>query len=463
VPNIESLVNQEDARIELLRGGDIDESAACVLLWISRSQRAYGNLAVNLAVELADKLGLPVVAAFCLTAYPSATLRAYAFMAEGLEDVGHGLAKRKIGWIVRSGEPAEVIPQLAKELNAALIVGDQAPDRTGRGWRTEVAGRISIPMLAVDADVVVPSSLFPKEEWAPRTIRPKIGRVLDDYLTSIPDPVPRRHAQKLKALDLTELLDNLDIDRSVEPSPRFKGGQTVARRELHHFVDHRLATYDTDRNRSDINGSSNLSPYLHFGHISSLEVAFAVRNSDAEAVAIDSYINEVIVQRELTVNFALRNPNYDTFDGIPDWGKTTLARHAGDPRPVIYTRAELEAGRTDDLLWNACQRQMVREGYLPNRLRMYWAKQLPLWTKSAEDAFAIAVALNDRYFIDGRDPSGYAGIAWSIGGRHDRPFPPERPITGLVRRMGMNALKKHFNPQDYIDQWPVETPTEPVQ
>ena len=450
---IDALLDLNDPRLDLLRGGETADPAQCVLLWISRSQRAFGNHAVNAAIEIANRLDAPVVAAFCLTGYPRATLRAYTFMIEGLADLEKGLSARKIGWVLRTDSPAEAIPALASELDAAAIVCDQAPDRTGRGWRAAVAERATIPVVAVDADVVVPSALFPKEEWAPRTIRPKIARVLDGFLEPIPDPVPHRHSCRHESGDPAGTLDDLRLDRSVGSSPRFRGGQTEARVRLDRFVNERVQGYDVDRNRSDLDRTSELSPYLHFGNVSPIEVALAARDSDAPRAAIDSFIDELVVQRELTINFALRNPNYDNVDGIPDWGRRTLAGHAGDPRPVIYTRAELEEARTADPLWNACQRQMSAEGYLPNRLRMYWAKQLPLWTRSAEEAFEIAVALNDRYFVDGRDPNGYAGIAWSIGGRHDRPFPPERAITGLVRRMSAKGLKKHFDPENYIAQW----------
>jgi deoxyribodipyrimidine photo-lyase len=252
--------------------------------------------------------------------------------------------------------------------------------------------------------------------------------------------------------DPLELVARLNLDRSVPASPTFKGGQSEARKRLNGFVLHRIDTYDVDRNRSDIDGTTTLSPYLHFGHISPVEVAVAALQAcrGKEGPALDSFFNELIVQRELCINFALHEPHYDAYEGIPEWGRASLDKHRTDPRPVLYTRSQMEESQTADLLWNAAQLQMVHEGFMPNRLRMYWAKQILRWSRSPEEAFATAVYLNDRYFLDGRDPNGYAGIAWSIGGRHDRPFPPNKPIFGLVRPMGMNAMRKSFDTDAYI-------------
>jgi deoxyribodipyrimidine photo-lyase len=168
------------------------------------------------------------------------------------------------------------------------------------------------------------------------------------------------------------------------------------------------------------------------------------------AAAVEAFLDELITQRELAINFCLRNPYYDAYAGLPDWGRRTLDRHRHDPRPVSYTLEQLEAGQTNDRIWNACQRLMVLEGWLPNVLRMYWAKQLLHWTRTPEEAHEVAITLNDRYFLDGRDANGYAQVAWAIGGRHDRPFPPERPVIGLIRPMGIKALRKRFDIDAFV-------------
>ena len=455
MPVLSSLISCGDPRVALLRDGDIAERGP-VLLWVQRAQRATGNLAANLAISLANDLGRPVVAVFCLVpAFPGATHRAYHFMAEGLRELPDAFAKRSVGWELRVGEPHDVIPALARDLNAAVIVTDQNPLRVGLAWRSRVADALTIPLVAVDTDVVVPSSLFPKEEWAARTIRPKINRIRHDYLTPIPTTRAKERSAHRAGPDPLDTIAALDLDRSVGPSPTMTGGSSQAKARLRRFVDGPLARYDTDRNRPNVEGGSRMSAYLHFGQIGPIEIALAVLDAGGDGVpdtAVDGYLDELITQRELAINFALRNPNYDRFDGIPDWGKKTLAEHAADPRPVIYDRETLDAAETDDPLWNASQRQMAREGYMPNRLRMYWAKQILRWSPSAEEAFETTVWLNDRYFLCGRDAAGYSNISWSVGGRHDRPFPPNKPILGLVRPMGMGAMRRTFVVAAYIDQ-----------
>lgn len=452
--DIARLLDQSNDRVAVLRPGSITGDGP-VLLWVQRAQRASGNHAANVAIAIANRLKRPVIAAFCLApAYPRATLRAYHFLAEGLTELPDGFAARGVGWTLRTGDPVDVFPALVRESGACAIVTDQAPTELATSWKVAVAQRVDVPVIAVDADVVVPASHFPKLEWAPRTIRPKVGRLLDRYLLPIPEPVAEHPSTFREAPDPFELVRSLNLDESVGPAPFLHGGQRAARARLRRFVESHLATYDVDRNRADIDGSSRMSPYLHYGQIAPVEIALTVMDAlcgKGRENALQSFLNELIVQRELTINFALRQPGYDTYDGaIPDWGKATLAKHAADPRPHLYSASELEQGRTQDPLWNAAQLQMVHEGYMPNRLRMYWAKQVLLWTPSPEVAYQTVVTLNDRYFLDGRDAAGYAGIAWSIGGRHDRPFPPERPVAGLVRPMGANGMRKHMNVDGYI-------------
>lgn len=452
---LNDLLSDGDPRVDILREGEVRDEGP-VLLWVQRAQRATGNLAANLAVSIANALGREVVAVFCLLpAFPSATLRAYRFMGEGLNELPEAFAKRGIGWELRVGEPDEVIPDLARDLSAAIVVTDQNPLRIGREWRQAVADRLRVPLVAVDTDVVVPASLFPKEEWAARTIRPKINRLRGDFLVAVPNTHAKRKSRHRAGPGPLDAIDGLDLDRSVGPSPFLTGGPSEARKRLRHFVGGPLARYDTDRNRPEIDGSSRLSPYLHFGQIGPLEVALAVVQAGEDGApksGVDAFLDELIVQRELSINFALRNPDYDTFAGIPDWAKKTLAEHEKDPRPVLFDRDTLAAAETGDPLWDAAQRQMVRDGYMPNRLRMYWAKQILLWSKNAEEAFAHTVWLNDRYFLCGRDAIGYSNISWAVGGRHDRPFPPNKPIIGLVRPMGMAAMKRTFDVKAYIDQ-----------
>lgn len=442
----------DDPRVEVLRDGEpAADGARCVLLWIQRAQRAHANPSINVAIELARELDLPVVAAFCLVpAFPSATLRHYHFMAESLQELPDALATREIGWHLATGEPDEVIPELVRKHRAAALVTDLNPLRIGREWRRDVAERIDVPMLVVDSDTVVPSSLFAKEEYAARTIRPKVHKMLDRYLQRIPDTHAPVASDVRQGLDPLDAIAGLGLDDSVGPAPDFRGGQREARQRLHDFVAARLDRYDQERNRADINAGTQLSPYQHYGQIGPIEIALAVQESDAPAAAKEKLFDELIVQRELGINFVLRNPDYDRYAGLPGWARESLAKHAGDAREYEYTRGQLEAASTHDDLWNMAMTQMIHEGWLPNRLRMYWGKQIPLWSASPETAFRNTVYLNDKYFLDGRDANSYMNIGWCIGGRHDRPFGPERPVTGLVRPMGMGAMKRTFDVNAYI-------------
>jgi len=456
MPNLKTFLPPDDPRLAILRDGETGQDRHCVLLWVQRAQRATANLAANLAIDLADRLGLPVIAAFCLVpAFPRATRRAYHFMGEGLAELPDAFARRGVGWELRAGEPAEVIPALTRDLAAALVVTDQNALRIGHRWRSEVAAALTVPMVAVDADVVIPTALFPKEEWAPRTMRPKVHRLLDRFLLPVPDPDARHRSTHRAGPDPLTAVAALDLDDRVGPTPNLPGGATAARARLRRFLDDQLDGYDVNRDRADIDGTSRLSPYVHYGQIGPLEIALAVRDAGrdgAPAGDVASFLDELITNRELSVNFALRNPAYDRYEGIPDWGRKTLDEHRADARPVVYGLDTLDAAATADPVWNAAQRQMVADGWMPNRMRMYWAKQIVRWSATPDEAFDHTVALNDRYFLCGRDPVGYAQIAWAVGGRHDRPFPPNKPILGLVRPMGLGALKKNFDPAAYVRQ-----------
>jgi deoxyribodipyrimidine photo-lyase len=444
---------QDNPRVDVLNDGELQSDRGCVLLWVQRAQRAQANQAVNLAVEIAKDLNLPVIAAFCLVpAFPSANLRHYHFMAEGLRELPEAFATRGIGWTLAVGEPVDVIPKLAREHHAVAILTDLNPLRIGREWRSQVAAKLDIPMLVVDSDTVVPSSLFLKSEYAPRTLRPKIHAVLNQYLQRVSDIKPLVVSDLRIGPDPLVAIASFDLDTSVGPAPDLRGGAKEARIRLQHFVSKRLDVYDTQRNRADIDAGTVLSPYQHYGQIGPIEIALAVQESDAPDVAKESLLDELIVQRELSINYALRNTDYDRYAGIPNWGRETLAKHADDKRDSTYTLGQLERAATHDALWNAAMTQMIHEGWLPNRLRMYWGKQILLWSETPELAYRHTVHLNDKYFIDGRDANSYANIGWSIGGLHDRPFGPERKITGLVRPMGIGAMKRSFDIGAYTEK-----------
>jgi deoxyribodipyrimidine photo-lyase len=421
---------------------------------MQRAQRGRDNAALNLAIAVANVLKLPVVTVFGLTAdYPGAQRRHYRFLVDALPEIERDLADRGVPLVVRLGAPDEVVLAAAGPLRPALVVGDENPLRVGQEWRRRVAEGLRVPFHVVDADVVVPSRLFPKEEFAARTIRPKIHRVLADYLKPLPNPKAQvawddDARPRGEPIDPDAVLERLRVG-GVGAVPGYRGGTAEATRRLERFLRERLPRYAAERNEPTPYQTSELSAHLHFGHIGPMSIALAARASGEAPENVDSFVEELVVRRELSVNFVARNPEYDRLAGCPAWALRTLAKHAGDPRPKLYTAAQLEAGATHDPLWNAAQGEMVHTGRMHNYLRMYWGKKILEWSPDAESAFAIAMDLNDRYEMDGRDPNGYTGVAWAIGGKHDRPW-GERPIFGTVRFMSYESTRKKFDSAGYI-------------
>jgi deoxyribodipyrimidine photo-lyase len=311
-----------------------------------------------------------------------------------------------------------------------------------------------VPFWTVDADVVVPSALIEKEQWAARTIRPRIARHVGRFLDPAVEPDARVSWPKEQTPpslhDAADLLAPLALDGTASPVSTCRGGTRAAERALARFIDARLTGYATRRNHPELDATSQLSPWLHFGHIGPRTIARAVRGATAPVADRDAFLEEFIVRRELAVNFVRYNPQYDSLAGCEPWARRNLAEHADDPREPAYTPAQLEAAETHDPLWNASQIQMVETGWMHGYVRMYWAKKILEWSPSPEAAFETAVRLNDRYQLDGRDPNGYTGIAWAIGGKHDRAWGPERPVYGMVRYMSLASTSRKFNCRAYI-------------
>jgi len=446
---------REDPRVTVRTKGEPDPDGRCVVYWMQRAQRAVDNPALDIAVRLGNELRLPVVTFFGLNPFiERANGRHYRFLVEGLSDIAAGLRRRRVGFVLRRYPDHRLLP-LVDQVHPAIVVGDENPLRQTERWREQVGDDLRVPLWTVDADVVVPVKLQHKEHYAARTIRPRLLEHLDAFLTTSKNPVATIQWPGPRGLTSLEpslrLLDRLPIDRSVSAITTMRGGTSEARRHLRTFVRTHLDTYDRDRNHPELPGTSQLSPYLHFGHIGPREVGVAVRDSGGEPGAVQAFLEQLIVRRELAVNFVTFNDKYDALAGCERWARQTLAAHRRDRRPYLYTEARLEAGDTHDPLWNAAQRQMVTAGWMHGYVRMYWAKKILEWTSSADDAFDFAVRLNDRYLLDGRDPNGYANIAWAIGGKHDRPWPP-RPVFGSVRSMSYSSTVRKFDAERYITQ-----------
>lgn len=441
-------------RVRLLKAGP--ERRGPVVYWMSRDQRVHDNWALLFAQTLALDTKSPLAVIFNLVPrFLGATIRHYGFMLRGLVEVEGALADLNIPFVLLRGEPAEAVPGFLKSIAAGALVTDFDPLRVKRRWKREVGERIALPFYEVDAHNIVPCFFVSeKQEFAARTIRPKISRLLRSFLTDF--PALKRMTRSSIGLtadgtDWKDVLSSLEADRFVPETRFFAPGGKAAAKILRRFIREKLAGYDVARNDPAVDGQSGLSPYLHFGQVSAQRVALEVRKTRAPRASKKAFLEELIVRRELADNFCLHNDDYDSFAGFPDWAKRTLDRHRRDAREYLYSRRELEAGRTHDGLWNAAQLEMAGTGKMHGFMRMYWAKKILEWSETPEGAMATAVYLNDRYELDGRDPNGYAGCAWSIGGLHDRPW-FERPVYGQVRYMSEAGAARKFDVGSYIEK-----------
>ncbi len=445
----------QDQRITVRTPGAPGGEENCVVYWMQRAQRAHDNPALDVAVQVANELKKPVVVFFApVPFYPRANLRHYSFLVQGIPDLAEELAARGVGLILRT-YPDHSLLKFCQEVRPSIVIGDENPMREPERWRAKVARQLRLPFWTVDADVIVPSKLLLKEEFAARTIRPRLHALLPQFLvpqTILKARVPWNSPPRLRSLSPQEdPIANWKLDTSARPVPGWKGGSKQASRVLQEFVDHRLADYPDARNRPEEPGTSQLSPYLHFGHIGPLTIARVVQLSSAPVRAKEAFLEQVIVRRELAINFVRFNPDYDSMECLEPWARRSLSEHVGDKRAVVYNEEQLEQGLTHDPLWNAAQRQMVLSGWVHNYLRMYWAKKILEWSPSVGAAYQRAVRLNDRYELDGRDPNGYAGIAWAIVGKHDRAW-SKRPVYGKIRYMSLASTGRKFNSKRYIEQ-----------
>lgn len=422
-----------------------------VLYWMHRELRAQDNWALLHAQELARERGQPLAVVFCLARhYPLAARAHFAFLVHGLGETARSLEALGIPFILLRGEPGHAVADYAAQAKAGLLVTDADPTKPKRAWLAELLSRLQCPAVEVDGRNVVPARrASDKAEYMARTIRPKIQRLLPEFL----DPFPPLASQALPwpAPQLQTGWPALLAEFGPPPA-HFPPGENAAHAALDAFLHAGLPRYADDRNTPLDPASSLLSPYLHFGHISAQRVALEVSGSKVPAQAREAFLEQLIVRRELAENFCLHTPHYDSVDAFPAWARATLAKHQADPRPFLATDAQLDGAATPDPLWNAAQRQLLDTGHMHGWLRMYWAKQILLWSPDAETALSRVLRLNDSLSLDGRDVNGYAGAAWSIGGVHDRPW-PERAVFGTVRSMTFSGAAKKFDVQAFIDRW----------
>ncbi len=460
----------------------VNRAGRYVLYWMQQSQRTIDNHALEYAIDQAAAINLPLAVWFGLTpSFPEANARHYHFMIQGLKDVASGLSGRGIPFIVEIADPGEGAAAAGRE--AALVVTDAGYLRIQRQWRSRAAETLQCPLIQVESDVVVPvETVSSKEEYAAATIRKKIRRLLPSFVV----PLHRRcYSGQVKGggrdlptsgrvIDVTSLDDgsilrlagNIGIDTSIKPVDWISGGQDEAGRRFKRFLNEKLSAYDALRNDPSRDAQSDLSPFLHFGHLSPLTIVLGILAREAQSgrrpvssaapgefrlealsAGAQAFIEELVIRRELSANYCRFNPQYDSLKALPAWAYNTLKAHQSDKRPYIYSIEELEEGRTHDRYWNAACREMVERGKMHGYMRMYWGKKIIEWTKDIETAHAYMVYLDNKYFLDGRDMNGYAGIAWCFG-KHDRPW-KEREIFGKVRYMNSRGLERKFDIKAY--------------
>ncbi len=447
-------------RVQLHNNYPANRNGKYVLYWMQMNKRIHLNHALSFAIEKANEFKIPLLVYEGLTYdYPSANDRIHAFILEGINEKRSLLNELGITYrfFLQNDEfsPKKTIKKLSSD--ATLIVTDDFPCFIIPKHNINLAQQTKLPFYTVDSNGVIPISYFNKEEYAAYTIRPKIRRVLDQYLLPFQTPELKTKQSEMEVdcpnttfadSDIDRLLKKCDIDHSVTRSSFFHGGTKAGQARLEHFISNILSNYEKTRNKPEIDGTSRLSAYLHFGYLSALEIALAVKQADAPDESKEVFLEELIVRRELSFNFAKFNSNFDSLQGLPDWVLKTMREHGSDKRPYSYTLKQLENAETHDELWNAAQREMIKTGSMHNYVRMLWGKNVIAWTPSYEIAYEYLVHLNNKYCLDGRDPNSYAGIAWCFG-KHDRPW-MERQVFGKIRYLTSQSTGRKFNSKRYI-------------
>ena len=445
----------DEQRITLLNNRPILSEKSYGVYWMQASQRVNQNEALAFAIQQANFLGKPLVVYFALAPnFAGATKRHYRFMLEGLKETQLALRERNIPLFLSTMGMVEGLEKLADDM--AFLVVDAAYSRLERGWRNTFASSVSCACFEVESNVVVPLRVVTqKEEYSAATLRRKIEPMISYFAQQIEIPELLVSSLSLQCPFISadgesvdSLLDTLQLADEQAKGYRYPGGAEAAHQRLADFIEHRLDGYASKRNNPALNHSSDLSAYLHFGQISSIEIYHTMKTIDL--VDVPAFLEQLIVRRELAYNYVCFNPHYDSYEALPAWARASLGSHAQDRRPVIYTYAELEAGQTHDRYWNTAQRELIELGTMHNYLRMYWGKKILEWSPDAKTAFETALKLNNTYQMDGRDPNGYAGVAWCFG-KHDRPW-VERPIFGSIRYMNDKGLERKFDMQKYIER-----------
>jgi deoxyribodipyrimidine photo-lyase len=458
--------DQLAARRVVLNDAAERPDGAYVLYWMQATHRFEENWALRQAILTADRAHRPLLIYQGLDpTYEHANDRIHTFILENARELAAradrlGLTYRFV-LRRRRNDDRRVVDRIAAR--AVTVVTDAFPT-AGIAERTQrFAERAGVRVVAVDSHGVLPAASFEKEEWAARTIRPKILRVRDHALEPVKDRAPTvkfpaalADSLELDALDFTSAdLDAevaaCEIDHTVPPVRTQASGRTAALKRLRIFCAESLPHYDERRSDpTDAEGSSRLSAYLHFGHVSAAEVARAALATGHQE-AVEKFLDELLTWRELSLNFCTKNPRFGTLHALPPWIHETMRKHVGDEREALYSLDQLERAETHEPLWNAAQRELVATGSIHNVMRMYWGKSVLTWTSKYSEALAHLIHLNNKWALDGRDPSSYGGIQWCFG-KFDRPW-GERPVWGTIRSMSLTRAYKKFDAKGYETRW----------
>lgn len=442
-------------RVHCLHEGR-NNSKTNIIYWMSRDQRTRDNWGLSYALELMEKYNGKFAVVFTLAEkFLDASLRQYAFMLEGLKEVEKNLSDKNIPFHLLLGDPAASLKNYILENNIGYIITDFDPLRIKRKWQKEIAGFSGTSLIEVDSHNIVPVRFVSqKQEFGAYTLRPKIKRNLEKFLDEFPElpKLAENQALPRTRVNWEKIYKSLKVDLTVKPVNWIKPGQLAAEGALNLFLDEKLNNYQEKRNDPNEDALSGLSPYLHFGQIGAQSIAMQIIRNLEKSENTESFLEELIVRKELSDNYCHYNSVYDTLENVPEWARKTLDAHRNDERDFLYKESEFEEARTHDPLWNAAQNEMREKGKMHGYMRMYWAKKILEWTPDPDTALQIAIYLNDKYELDGRDPNGYTGCAWAIAGVHDRAW-TERPVYGKIRYMNYNGAKRKFNVENYIRIW----------
>jgi deoxyribodipyrimidine photo-lyase len=452
----------DTARVRQLNAAPERPDRQYVLYWSQMNRRVDSNHALLYAAEAANRLKLPVLFYEGLTCtYEYANDRLHTFILQAVPETARRLKKAGIGYVFYLHQTRQsrndVLYQLAK--NAAVLVTDDYPAFIARQHNARVPEKLDTAYHVVDSSCVVPMGEIKERQYAAYTIRPKIHRLLPKYLNAadalkvkrrFTGEIPEFHTE-VTDQNIPRLVASCEIDHSVPPSVCFQGGRSIAEKLLSYFLEHNLKRYAQARNEPSEHATSHMSPYLHFGQISSLEIALASKEyAERHKLTASEYLEELIVRRELAFNYVRHVENPQSLSNLPDWCQHNMKKHARDRRNPTYSSAQIERAETYDEVWNATQKEMLLRGKIHGYYRMYWGKKIIEWARGYQEAADLMIDLHGKYALDGRDPNTYTNVLWCFG-LHDRPW-PERPIFGKMRYMSLDGMKRKTNTHAYIHE-----------